>query len=231
MRDLIERHLDYLIFAFDLNAIAAFAFLGLELLSRPKLYRVALIALTGLSAVFFGLQAATGYFLAFKSGETVDGIGMVVTYVLLMMLTLSGKRMAWQVNRVGGIFGLVFPFVVLVLDPELVIFLGIFLFGIYHNKPIFQGRVSSNLAYSISYDEHYYQLSFLRNPWWTRIVRKQVDFGSIYNCDAPATRVSVEANGRNDFARIVCEETSVNTFATEIPIDPLEPPLAGIHVH
>jgi hypothetical protein len=82
------------------NLVAAGALLVREVLLRPRRFRSVLIVLSCFVFVLVLLQIATGYYFAFDAGEAVAKIVAAMAYVALMVLIVSGKRMAGRLNRV-----------------------------------------------------------------------------------------------------------------------------------
>jgi hypothetical protein len=184
-----------------------------------------LIGLSGFVFILVLLQIATGYYFVFDAGETAAHIAVAFAYFALMVLAVSGKRMAWRLNRIAGVCGLGLPVLIAVLSPD-ALFAGIIaIFGFYNHHPAFQGRITPGLSYRVTINQtligagDYYRYSLFRNPPWLPLVRKQIADGPIYACNVPALQVRVEIEPRSGFLRIACQPASGATLTGDIPLD------------
>jgi hypothetical protein len=161
-----------------LNLLMAGILLLRELFSHPNRFRAAFILLSILAAVLFGIQTLSGYYFVFDPGQINEFLGAVLTYVLVMVLTVSGKRMKWHLNRIIGVCGLLFPF----LYPPMAIILFLFVSGFNGNARVaFQGQLSPHLAFKVTSDGSYYRLSLFRKLKWAPMLQKRIAEEPIYN--------------------------------------------------
>lgn len=210
---------------FVVNLFAAGALLVREVLLRPRPYRIVLIVLSCVVFVLAVLQIATGYYFAFDDGKVAAHIVAVMAYVALIVLTISGKKMASRLNRIVGVIGLGLPVLIAVIAPEILLVGAIITFGFYNNNPTFLGRISPSLSYRVAIDRTmigngaYYRYTLFRNPQRLPLVRKQIATGPIYQCEVPAQGVSLKSGTERGFVHIVCQQTSDRVFTGEIPLD------------
>jgi hypothetical protein len=225
MQDHLPTNILYsLLLLLGVNLMAACVLLAREAFSRPTRLRTALILVSGLAFVVVLLQVATGYYFIFDVGGSVALIGCAAAYFVLMVLTLSGKRIAWRLNRIVGVFGLGAPVLIAALF-RVSLFLGIlFVFGLSDNHLIFRGRISSSLSYGVAITHplmgagDYYHYKLFRNSRWFPIVRKEISSGPITFCSVPAVQVSAGADTKDGFVRIACHQTTDEFVTGRIPI-------------
>jgi hypothetical protein len=210
---------------FFVNLVAAAMSLVKEVSLRPKHYRVLLI---GLSFFIFFLgvfQIATGYYFAFDEGEVAAHIAVALAYVALMVLTISGMKIASRRNRIVGVFGLVIPVLIAIISPE-ILFAGLIItFGLQNNNSTFQGRISPGLSYRVAIDQplfgnsDYYRYTLFRNPHRLPLLRKQISGGPIDGCKVPSLKVSFNSGTRSGFLHIDCQQTSDRLLTGQISLD------------
>jgi hypothetical protein len=207
------------------NLVVAAALLAREVLLQPKRLRSVLIVLSCFVFVLVLLQIATGYYFAFDAGEAAAKIVAAMAYIALMVLIVSGKKMAGRLNRIVGVFGLGIPVLIAVVFPEVILVGLITIFGFYNNNPTFQGRIAPGLSYQVAIDRtligngDYYRYRLFRNPQGLPLVRKQIAGGAIYTCEVPALDVSLKSGNQSGFVHITCRQTSDRVFTGEIPLD------------
>jgi hypothetical protein len=209
---------------FVVNLVAAGALLVREVLLGPRPYQIVLIVLSCFVFVLVLPQIATGYYFAFDGGIAAVRVVAVIAYVVLMVLTVSGTKMAWGLNRIVGVFGLATPVLIAAVVPEVLVVGLIVTFGFYNNNPTFQGRVSPSLSYRVAINKTfgggtYYRYTLFRNPQRLPLVRKQIAEGAIYGCEVPAQEVSLKSGTQSGFVHIACQPTSGRVHTGEIPLD------------
>jgi len=171
-----------------LDVTCAFALLGREVSRPPRRIRAGLIVLTFLLTALITLQLATGYYLAFAGADMAARAGVPLLYVAATVPVLTGKRMAWRVNRIVGSMGIAIPGLFFLRWLIMQLGGGIVVIGLSNPIPVFQGRIAQGSSYSITVDQtligngSYYRYTVYHNPPWLPVVRKKAIDGPIYGC-------------------------------------------------
>jgi hypothetical protein len=196
-----------------LNALCALALLLRELLRPPRRIRAGVIALTLLLIVLVTAQSATGYYFAVTAADVAAHVGSVFLYLAAMLLVLTGRRMAWRLNRVVGSLGFAIPVALFALSPDTLIAGAIVLFGLSNPTPMFQGRIAPGSSYSITVDQtligngSYYSYTIYHSPRWLPVVRKKVIAGPVNICNPPAFAVGVNPGANDSTWEVWCRQT------------------------
>jgi hypothetical protein len=197
----------------SLLAACALWLLIREVLRPPRRIRAGLIVTLLFVTVLLALQLTTGYYFVFTAAEAFARLSVLFVYLLTMVLVLTGKRMAWRLNRIVGALGVVLPPLFVICWPRVLVLGVILVFGFFDTNPVFQGKVAPGFTYGIAINRtligngSFYRYSIYRNPRWLPVVRKKMLEGPVEICDDPAFALGVSQGLHNGSWDVWCKQT------------------------